>query len=285
MPVSPPAIQPVDRRSGFALPHWCREPLLHFLLLGVAIFALDRLLVDRADDPNVILVDASVDEETRKLFRNERKRDPETAERGALRRAWLDNEVLYRHGLELGLDRGDNMIRDRVIFKALSVIETGLKLPPIDDAGLKAWFEARRARYDEPPRFDFQEAVLPTDTPETALNALAASLNSGAPGDARATLNAFKARPYPTIVQSYGETFAQALQAALPGEWRVIQAKERPRLVRLDTMTPATQADFAVLRNTIMQDWVDATMAQMRTDAVRALEKKYTVKVVDGAGQ
>jgi hypothetical protein len=177
------------------------------------------------------------------------------------------------------------MIRDRVIFKALSVIETGLKLPPIDDAGLKAWFEARRARYDEPPRLDFQEAVLPTDTPETALNALAASLNSGAPGDARATLNAFKARPYPTIVHSYGETFAQALQAAPPGEWRVIQAKERPRLVRLDTMTPATPADFEALRNTIMQDWVDATMAQMRTDAVRALEKKYTVKVVDGAGQ
>ena len=40
---------------------------------------------------------------------------------------WLDNEVLYREGLALQVDKGDPAIRERVIFKALSL--TGPPLP------------------------------------------------------------------------------------------------------------------------------------------------------------
>ncbi len=56
-------------------------------------------------------------------------------------RVWLDNEVLYREGLALQLDKGDTAIRERVIFKALSVIDASVKLPPVDESTLREWFE------------------------------------------------------------------------------------------------------------------------------------------------
>lgn len=280
LPADAPA-RDTDRKSG-AAPAWLREPLLHFLILGACVFGLDRVVSQRADDPRVIVVDAAIDAEVREVFAEARKRDPDATEMDALRRVWLDNEVLYREGLALQVDRGDATIRDRVIFKALNVIEAGLKLPPIDDAGLRAWFEKNRTRYDEPARFDFQEAVLPADTSEGALRAIAAALNAGAPGDVRASLNAYRGRPHPTIVQSYGDDFARALEAAPPGEWRVLQSRDRPRIMRLEMVTPPRAAEFEPLRHAVMQDWVDATMAEMRSAAVKAMSAKYTIRYAEG---
>jgi len=275
-PGAPASFTPAPATSASA--SWLREPLLHFLILGLCIFGIDRVVADRGDDPRVIVIDAAVDAEVRKVFAEARSRDPDAKELDALRRVWLDNEVLYREGLALQVDKGDPTIRDRVIFKTLNVIEAGLKLPAIDDAGLRAWFERNRARYDEPVRIDFQEAVVPGDTPETALRSLAVTLNAGNPGDARASLNAYRGRPYPTIVQSYGEAFARALETSPPGEWRVLPGKDRPRLMRLESVTPARPAEFEALRGAVMQDWVDATMAEMRSAAVKAMTAKYTLR-------
>ncbi|MBL8535043.1 MAG: peptidyl-prolyl cis-trans isomerase [Betaproteobacteria bacterium] len=247
-------------------------------MLGACVFGIDRIVAEKADDPRTITVSAAVDAEVRAVFAEARKRDPNASELDALRRVWLDNEVLYREGLAMQLDKGDATIRDRVIFKALSAIEANLKLPAIDDNGLRTWFERHRPRYDEPVRFDFQEAVLPTDTAESALQAFAAALNSGTPGDARAALDAFRARPRPTVVQSYGEEFARALESSTPGEWRVLKAKDRSRIIRLESTIPARPAEFDAIRNAVTQDWVDATMAELRSAAVKNLATKYTIK-------
>src|ERR1700741_1519209 len=118
------------RRAGT---RWLREPLLHFLVLGGLLFALDYLVSGPADDARTMTIDGAVDREARDVFKNARGREPNEDELYALRRVWLDNEVLYREGLALGVDKGDSTIRERVIFKMLSVVEASLKLPPIDD--------------------------------------------------------------------------------------------------------------------------------------------------------
>src|SRR5690349_21350876 len=105
------------------LPGWMREPLIHFVVLGALLFAVDHLIAGRADDPRVIVVDASVDSQAIQVFKAARGREPDKEELYALRRVWLDNEVLYREGLALQVDRGDAAIRERVIFKALSVVD------------------------------------------------------------------------------------------------------------------------------------------------------------------
>jgi hypothetical protein len=196
----------------------------------------------------------------------------------ALRRAWLDNEVLYREGLALQVDKGDPAIRDRVIFKALSVVDANLKLPPYDDKLLRAWFENHRTKYDEPPRYDFQEAVLADDHSESAARAFAAALNAGTPGDAKAGLRVFNKRPYANIVQSYGQEFAKALQHAPTGEWVALRTRSGWKAMRLESITPAKPAVYEALRGVVLQDWTDATMAEQRSAAVHALARKYTIK-------
>jgi hypothetical protein len=270
---------PIPSRRHASMPDWLREPLLHFVLLGGLLFAVDYFIVGRSDDPRTILVDANVDNQARQLFKTARGREPNEEELYALRRVWLDNEVLYREGLALQVDRGDAAIRERVIFKSLSVVDAGLKLPPFDEKVLREWFERNRAKYDEPARYDFQEAVLAGDNSEAAVRVFAEALNTGTPGDAKAGLRVFKGRPHTNLVQSYGPEFVKALEASPVGEWRALPSREGLRVMRLESIVQPKPAVFENLRGVVQQDWTDAIMAEQRTAAVRALAKKYTVKV------
>lgn len=258
-------------RSG-----WLREPLLHFVLIGSLLFAVDHFMVTGRDDPRVIDM-KQADDEARRVFSASRGRDPDAAEMEALRQVWLDNEVLYREGLALQVDKGDPAIRERVIFKALSVIEAGVKLPAVDEPALRKWFEEHRDKYDEPARFDFEEAVPSGPATETDIRAFVSGLNGGMRGDARAGLRIFKGRPQSNIVQSYGAEFADALAGSTIGEWRALQGKDGWRAVRLTASSPKQLADYESIRGPVLQDWKDAIASEQRSAAVHALAGKYRI--------
>jgi hypothetical protein len=57
-----------------------------------------------------------------------------------------------------------------------------------------------------------------------------------------------------------------------------MQTRDGWRAIRLDGMTPPVPGNYDALRNIVLQDWKDATASEQRTAAVRAMQKKYTVK-------
>jgi hypothetical protein len=248
-------------------------------LLGALLFALDHARAVRSDDLHRIVVDAAVEAHAREVFKSARGRDPNPDELYALRRVWLDNEVLYREGLALGVDKGDPAIRERVIFKMLNIVESDLRLPPVDENVLRAWFEKNRSRYDEPARYDFREAVLAGDMSEGSVEAFVVTLQKGVPGELNAGLRVFKGRPYPNVVQGYGEAFVRALDESPPAQWRALPTRDGWRAVQLEKIAPPKQADFESLRSVIQQDWTDATMSELRSAAVQTLAQKYKVEV------
>jgi hypothetical protein len=276
--VTEPEPGAVPRRGRRHVRGWLREPLLHFVVLGGALFGVDHVLVDEDDDPHTIIVGADVDREARETFKASRGREPNAEELAALHRVWLDNEVLYREGLALQVDKGDPAIRERVIFKALSVIDSNVRAPSADDKALRAWFDGHRDKYDEPARYDFQEAALSGDSSEAAVREFVNALNSGTPGDAKAGLRVFKGRPKASLVESYGPEFARALAEAQPNTWHALQTRDGWRAMRLDAISPPKPAVFELLRGVVLHDWIDATAAEQRTAVVRALAKKYKVK-------
>jgi len=277
-PPDPRRPEPIAGPRPRRLPDWAREPLLHFVVVGGLLFAADRILIGRADDPHTIVVSGDVDREAIETFKAARAHDPNAEELAALRRVWLDNEVLYREGLALQVDKGDPAIRERVIFKALSVVDSNVKLPPPDEQVLRKWFDSHRDKYDEPARYDFEEAALAGDSSETAVRQFVTALNAGTPGDAKAGLRVFKGRPHANLVNSYGPELAKALTTSQPGQWTSLHTRDGWRAMRLNTAIPPKPAMFEALRGVVLHDWTDATAAEQRTAAVRALARKYKVK-------
>ena len=93
------------------------RPLLQFLLLGVLIFAADRWLLDRDEDPKPTLIEIS-SEQLATIRRNalaSSGRLPDEAELRALVDAEAAEEMLYREALALGLARRDEVVRRRLV--------------------------------------------------------------------------------------------------------------------------------------------------------------------------
>ena len=102
-----------------------REPLLHFILLGAAIFAIDALGSGRSAraGEDVIVVSEGRVENLAALFAKTWQRPPTTEELRGLVDDFVLEEAMYREGKALGVDQDDTIIRRRVRQKMEFVVD------------------------------------------------------------------------------------------------------------------------------------------------------------------
>ena len=81
-----------------------------------------------------------------------------------------------------------------------------------------------------------------------------------------------------TWCRATGRSSPRRWSESQPGKWQALQTRDGWRAMRLDAITPPKPAVFESLRGVVLQDWTDATAAEQRTAAVRALAKKYKVE-------
>jgi len=257
-----------------------QEPLLIFMAIALLIFVGDYLLSLTKDDPKAIVITPEIRQEAKQIYINSLKQEPSEKDMKILIDRWIDNEVLYREGLALGLDKGDSSIRERVIFKALSVTQAEITLPKLDENGLQKWFKEHAEQYDAPSLIHFQEA-LPSGKPSADdLKNFVNALNGKGKSNLDSSLEIFKDRPRFTIVDGYGEEFTKTLENLTPdGEWASIDSKAGPRIVHLVSVKEGVKADFEQVKAKVYTDWKNQTGAELSTKAIRDMGKKY--KIID----
>jgi hypothetical protein len=264
------------RRPRRRTPGWLREPLLHFVVLGGLLFALDHFAVGNADDPRTIVVGPDVDREARETFKAARGREPSTEELAALHRVWLDNEVLYREASRSssmgrsGDPRAQIFKRSAWSTRARSCHRSTKRCSAI---GSSATASATTSQ----PVSIFRKPCSRATAPRVATG-VRGRLNAGNPGDAEASLRV-QGRPRDNPCRASTRVRDRA-RSSPPRE---CLQRSGAHVIRLDATTPAHAAEFEDLSGVVLQDWTDATLADQRTAAVRALAKKYTIKAEPAA--
>jgi len=195
--------------------------ITHFALLGGALFAL----APHARSSDVIEVSAS---ELDALHRAQARRlgqDVLTPEqtREVDARA-LEDEVLYREAIRMGLDKSDGIVRQRLVQKSLFLAEDlgSAAVAPTNDE-LRAFFERTRARWTHPGTVHFVHVFAATrnDARLAQLRDEAAVTAGDAPpaiGDAFPLSRDVKLNPNQIRTQ-YGAELAQAVATAAIGDW------------------------------------------------------------------
>jgi hypothetical protein len=276
-----------DSSVGLLKKLWSRfieEPLLIFTAIAVLIFLGDYLISLTKNDPKAIVITPEIREDIKQIYINSLKREPTPVDMKILIDRWVDNEVLYREGLALGLDKGDSSIRERVIFKTLSVTQAEITLPKLNDNDLQKWFTAHEDQYDSPALINFEEAVVSGKPSKDDLTNFINALNGKGHSSIDSSLEIFKDRPRFTIVDGYGEEFTNALEKLTLKEWVSLDSKMGTRVVRLIGVKPGDKASFEPLKTKVYTDWKNQTAAELSTKAIRELGKKY--KIIDqGAKQ
>jgi hypothetical protein len=115
-----------DGRSkppGSTLAVWLREPLLQFLLIGAVLF-VGYAIVQRNNGgtPSSKQINLTSDD-IRQLdayFESQWHRPPTSGEFAALVETKVQEEVLFRKGMAMGLDKNDTIVKRRIAQKCTS---------------------------------------------------------------------------------------------------------------------------------------------------------------------
>lgn len=190
-----------------------------------------------------------------------------------LHRVWIDDEILFREGSKLG---GETSDRPKVVARALEQLDQKLEAAPATEAELRRWFEAHRDQYEQPQRFDFEDAPLTSST-EAEARKLVAALNDSTPPGAAEGVRSFQKRPVSNLVQSYGPEVAAAFAQADADKWFAVRARDGWRVMRVLARIPATHAVFEQQRETVRQELALSTLVEKRAAAVHALWNDYDI--------
>lgn len=271
-----------------------REPLVHFILLGAALFALDGGLRPPAMPAAGahILVSEALVQSLKRNFERTWQRPPTREELDGLVESHIREEVLVREALALGLDRDDAVIRKRLQQKLEFVSEAAGALAAPTEAQLEAYLKANPQAFSIPPRATFMQVYLDPAKRKGALQAdavrLLETLNraDGSRQVAHAGDRLMLLEPrYENMAQhevasQFGAEFADALLKQPPGRWvGPMTSGYGLHLVKLEALQPGGTPGLADVRPRVEREWLNA----QREDAARAtyarLRDKYTITV------
>jgi hypothetical protein len=269
-----------------------REPLLHFLLLGALLFAVDawRRPAERANAGGEIVVTEARVRTLAQNFSRTWQRPPTREELDGLVEAHVREEVMVREALALGLDRDDAIIRRRLQQKVEFVSDQAAALAAPSDAELEAYLAKNADAFRREPRVTFVQVYLDPARRGAALQADAArlrdrlaanSIDAAKAGDSLMLLDArYEDVRQGEVARLFGAEFADEIVRQRPGAWAgPLRSGYGAHLVMVEAVSPGGVPSLADVRPLVEREWTNAKRRELAQDWYAALRAKYKVSV------
>lgn len=264
-----------------------REPLVHFLLGGAALFAIYAWVGDDAvPERDRIVVDEAQVAALASSFERVWLRPPTRAELEGLVDDFVTEEILYREALELGLDRDDLVVRRRLRQKMEFLNEDLVTAREPSDEELRAYLAAHGDRFQTPARLSFRQVYIDPERPDPEARAAAVRerLTAGAAPDSLgdptllpAALTRAGARE---VAHLFGARFAAELFDRPGTGWQdPISSTFGVHLVRIDEYLPAQMPALEEIRPAVAREWTAEQRAAANRRFHRALRDRYEIDV------
>jgi hypothetical protein len=272
---------------------WLREPLLHFLVLGLALFVVNAFMNRGRGGVEPSRQIALTLDDLRQMtlyFESQWRRPPTPEEFGRLVEEKVREEVLYREGLAMGLDKDDTIVKRRLAQKLQFLSEDVATAHEPDTAVLQAWYEQHRDEFALPGRITFRQLYFSPDgrgaharaDAEAALAKLARQ-PVDAPiavslGDSFMLQDYYGDRTSTQLAKDFGPAFAQTVFRLKPGSWQgPVESGFGWHLVFVDSFVPGRSPDFEEIEPDVKTAWLSQQKAEAWQKAYDAMRAKYAV--------
>jgi PPIC-type PPIASE domain len=264
------------------------EPMLHFLLIGIALFGAYRWVSpDDSGGRRIVITQGVVDDLVTQHVAA-RGREPSTTELNHLIESYVRDEILYREGVRLGLDRDDIVVKRRVRQKIEVIAEEDASTRAPTDADLSAYLTANQSRFVQPAILTFEQVFLgyPASGPEVvhAVAITREGLRSGTDPEKLGKPTLLPRRmtrtPADLVARDFGASFVDALEKVPVGEWvGPIDSSFGAHYVRVADRTPAAAPQLAAVHDQVVREWENERRQRARNDAYTKMRGQYQVSV------
>jgi len=263
-----------------------REPLLHFFLLGALLFGLyGELNRHGFNAPNEIVVTHGQVNVLQAQFQRLWQRPPTPQELQGLVDNWVREEILYREGLAMRLDRDDPVVRRRIEQKVEFIADSALPAAPTTEE-LQRWLDRHPNLYRVEPSYSLRQVYfdparhvqLGADIAAAQRALVAGRSFAKDPTLLPGTLDGSAAQ----VAGVFGSAFADALRSLPMDTWQgPIQSAFGLHLVRLTARRDDRPASLADVRAEVERDLVHARTQDANTAFYDKLRANYTVRIED----
>jgi peptidyl-prolyl cis-trans isomerase C len=275
------------------LRRWLREPLVHFLLVGLVLFAGYSFLRPKSEATSesnriVLTPDDLVQISVAWLAKGRPPPTPEQMQN--LIELKVREEVLFREAMALGLDKDDTIVKRRMAQKMEFLAEgASIDNDPSTDT-LRAWFKDNQQRFALLPRVSFRHLYFSSDrhgerTREAAAKVLdkvadqsGEAKDVAALGDPFMYQDHYGDRSFDDIAKLFGLNFARALVSIKPGSWQgPLESGYGWHLVFVDSSAPSRLPAFEEIESDIKAGWIADQRAQAKAKAYETMRARYQV--------
>jgi hypothetical protein len=253
------------------------------------MFGTYRLVTPPASDASEIVITGDrIASITARFRASHGGRPPQEDELRVAVDACVRDEMLYREGLALGLDRDDPVVRNRIRQKAELLSEDALTSEP-NDGDLEAYLAAHQTDFDIPGRVSFQQIYIDpgrhrgddlTMVVTGVRHALTLGTEPGTLGD-RTLLPATMTDALPHEVEAaFGNDFARQLATINGDGWQgPLMTSYGLHFVRISHRGEPSRATLADARDVVAREWSRAETTKRKEQFYRMLAERYTVRV------
>lgn len=268
------------------------EPLVHFLLIGALLFlgfslfqsrdqSMDTTIVVTDNDIKVLMAD----------FERTWQRPPREAELKGLLEEKIREEIAYREGLALGLDRDDPYIRRRLRMKLELMLEDISAQGSPSDEALQQFLADNREKFRLEPRYRFSQIYLnPAQRQETYQEDAAKLLERlrqggdevdlGRIGDSIMLPRALPLSPASVINRQFGSDFTEQLSDLEIGSWQgPIRSGYGIHLVSIDERIEGRDPELSEIRPTVEREYELQMRKELKEKIYSSLREKYSVVI------
>jgi peptidyl-prolyl cis-trans isomerase C len=271
-----------------------REPLLHFLCIGAAIYMLygvfDEPVAEETD--KTIVVSAGEIEWMQSSWLKRWNRPPTEQEFDGLVQQYIKETVLYREALTMGLNKHDQVIRRRLAQKLEFLAKDLVALTPPSEEELLAYFDAHQASYQAPTLYTFTQIFFDPDkrgdttlddaeiVKATLIAQVDAIEDPGALGDGLMLQSYYPQKDRAEIQKQLGSGFTETLMTLSPGQWHgPVLSGFGVHLVYVSSISEPPAPVFDEMREAVTQDWTLDRGEELNNAFYDNLRGQYTVVI------
>ena len=275
--------------SGVRSPlrRFSREPLVHFLLVGIVLFAASTLFERQTSGSKTIHVTSAEIQRLQDVWSRQYGRNPSSAELQNLTDDYIREEIYYREALASGLDKGDSIIRRRLVEK-MEFLSQEVAAGDPDEAELQTYFQQNRQKFEVPAQIAFSHiffslsrrgASLQSDT-QHALNQLRLNKtkigSEAGVGDPFMLQSEYPLQTRDEVKALFGAEFAAALFSQERGEWfGPVPSSYGLHLAHLPQL--------AEVRSKVLTDFKNARLQTASEAYYSGLRKHYHIDIENAA--
>ena len=260
------------------LKRWLSDPLAGFLLAGGSLFLLQGIF---ADEPVTRVVVSGDDVQRLVMARQEvLGRSLTGQEKRSLRQTYIDNEVLVREAVALGLHLEDSRIRQRLAEKMYYLFDRDIPEPTAEQ--LAQYYADHRDKYLTPPTISFEHHYFKDSkaAADAAFELLSLGREAGVRGDEFWLGRMLEEYSAEQIVHLFGQDFAGSLSGYPIDVWQgPVRSGRGWHLVRVLSRNDPRPLAFEETALKVKRNWLDEQREKHRSEFLERMKDRYAVVV------